>query len=169
MKDEHQAQGNFRRAEFKFSFALGCASMERFYFAAFGNPRMSVSPTTRATTNNMVPPETAVESNGSGPAFELGSRAAKPVLVILRITDIIEQESLHVSVWGSPDGQTWDAKALFWYPQQFYRGVTPASLDLRQRPEIKFLQARWEVNRWGRGYPRPYFKFAVEIQELSGA
>jgi hypothetical protein len=23
------------------------------------------------------------------------------------------------------------------------------------------------VNRWGRGYPRPYFKIAVEVQELA--
>jgi hypothetical protein len=97
----------------------------------------------------------------------LGPQAGKALLLILRITEIIEQESLHVSVWGSPDGKDWGTQALFWYPQKFYRGAAPAALDLRQRPEIKFLQARWEVNRWGRGYPRPYFKFAVEIQELT--
>jgi hypothetical protein len=96
----------------------------------------------------------------------LGGLAARRLLVVLRLADIIEQEDLHVSVWGSPDGANWGEKALFWYPQKFYRGVTPASLDLRQRPEIKFLRARWEVNRWGRGYPLPYFKFSVEIQEL---
>ena len=38
--------------------------------------------------------------------------------------------------------------------------------DLSQRQEVKFLQGRWEANRWGRGYPRPYFKFSLEIQEL---
>lgn len=92
--------------------------------------------------------------------------AGKPLLLILRVSEVIEQESLHISVWGSPDGSDWGAKALFWFPERFYRGVTPAALDLRQRPELKSLQARWEVNRWGRGYPRPYFKFGVEIQEL---
>jgi len=39
---------------------------------------------------------------------------------------------------------------------------------LGQRPDIKFLQARWEVNRWGRGIPRAHFRFAVEVQEAAG-
>ena len=123
---------------------------------------------TQAPVNYLLPPETAVETDGEGPAFELGGLAGKALLVALRVTSIIEQESLHVSVWGSVDGEDWGTQAFFWYPQQFYCGAAPAALDLRQRPEIKFLQARWKVNRWGRGYPRPHFKFAVELQELTG-
>ncbi len=115
---------------------------------------------------SLVEPGTAAETPGEGPAFELGSLAGKFLLIVLRITDIIEQESLHVSIWGSRDGKDWDRKALFWFPERFYGGATPAALDLSRRPEVKFLQARWEVNRWGRGYPRPYFKFGVEIREL---
>jgi hypothetical protein len=122
---------------------------------------------TQPVVNYLVAAETVVETNGASPAYELGVLAGKPLVIVLHITDIIEQESLHVSIWGSADGQDWGPQALFWYPQKFYRGMTPAALDLRQRPEIKFLQARWEVNRWGRGYPRPCFKFAVEIQELT--
>lgn len=122
---------------------------------------------TQVPVNYLIPLETVVETGGKGPALELGPLAGKPLLLALRIADIIEQESLHVSVWGSADGENWGTQALFWYPQKFYRGAVPAALDLRQRPEIKFLQARWEVNRWGRGYPRPHFKFAVEIQELT--
>jgi hypothetical protein len=115
----------------------------------------------------LVPPDTVIEANGVGPALELGALAGKPLLMVLRIAEIVEQESLHVSLWGSADGKEWGEKALFWYPQKFYRGVTPAAVDLRQRPELRFLQARWGVNRWGRGYPRPYFKIAVEVQELA--
>jgi len=126
-----------------------------------------MSRTISVTSAYLVAPETVVESNGMGSAYPLGPLAGKPVLIILRITEVVEQESLHVSIWGSADSNDWGAEALFWFPQKFYRGVTPAALDLRQRPEIKFLQARWEVNRWGRGSPRPYFRFAVEIQELS--
>jgi hypothetical protein len=128
---------------------------------------MNSGAATQAQLYYLLPPETVAETNGSGPAVELGPLAGKALLVALRIADIIEQESLHVSVWGSADGKDWGTQALFWYPQKFYRGAAPAALDLRQRPEIKFLQTRWEVNRWGRGYPRPYFKFAVEIQELA--
>jgi hypothetical protein len=115
----------------------------------------------------LVPPETQVETNGAGPAYELGALEGKPVMIVLRITEIIEQESLHLSIWGSPDGKDWGRQALFWYPQKFYQGVAPAALDLQQLPGIKFLQARWEVNRWGRGDPRPLFKFGIEIQELA--
>ncbi len=127
---------------------------------------MMTGETTKRDVSHLVPPDTVVETAGASPAFELGSRAGKPLLIVLRIAEMIEQESLHVSIWGSADGNDWGEKALFWFPQEFYRGAKPAALDLRQRPEIKFLQSRWEVNRWGRGYPRPFFRFAVEIEEL---
>jgi len=116
----------------------------------------------------LVSPGTVIEANGQSAALELGTWAGRPVLIVLRIDEVIEQESLHVSIWGSADGQAWGEKALFWFPEKFYRGATPAAIDLSQRPEIKFLQARWETNRWGRGYPRPYFKVAIEAQSLEG-
>lgn len=131
--------------------------------------RMSATPATRNAVRYLVPPETVADSNGEGERLELGPLVSKPLLIVLRVADIIEQESLHVSVWGSQDGQDWGKKPLFWFPQQFYRGATPAALDLSLKPEVKFLRARWEVNRWGRGYPRPYFKFSVEVEEISSA
>ncbi|MBZ5561252.1 MAG: hypothetical protein LAP13_02410 [Acidobacteriia bacterium] len=127
---------------------------------------MNTDSATPSAVQYLVAPGTAVETNGAGAAFALGALKARPLLLVLRIEDIIEQESLHVSIWGSADGKDWGTQALFWYPQKFYRGAAPAALDLRQRPEIQHLQARWELNRWGRGYPRPRFRFAVEIQEL---
>jgi hypothetical protein len=127
---------------------------------------VSASATVQPAVSYLVAPETVIEANGVGPALELGALAGKPILAVLHITEIVEQESLHVSLWGSADGKEWGEKALFRYPQKFYCGVTPAAVDLGQRPELRFLQARWEVNRWGRGYPRPYFKLAVEVQEL---
>jgi len=127
---------------------------------------MSTSATTPAATKYVIPPSTVAETAGVGAAFELGSLAGRPVLIILQIVDIIEQESLQVSVWGSADTQDWGAQPLFSFPQKFYREVTPAALNLQVRPEVKLLQVRWELNRWGRGYPRPHFTFAVEIQEL---
>lgn len=130
---------------------------------------MSSTATASQKGEYLIPPDSALEESGEGQAFDLGGHAGKPALVVLRVTDIIEQESLLVSVWGSADGKDWGAKALFQYPERFYRGVTPASLDLSQRPEVKFLQARWAVNRWGRGYPRPYFKISLEFQALTNS
>ncbi|MHB8656128.1 MAG: hypothetical protein ACYDA9_19905 [Terriglobia bacterium] len=130
---------------------------------------MNSSATVKQDVDYLVAPDTVVDENGESQIFDLGLRAGKPVLVVVRVTEIIEQESLLISIWGSADGKEWGTKSLFQFPERFYRGLTPASLDLSQRPEIKFLQARWAVNRWGRGYPRPYFKISVEIQETSGS
>jgi hypothetical protein len=126
---------------------------------------MSNSATTNPTLHFLTPSGTTTESPGQSSPLELGSLAGKMLLLVLRIEETLEQESLHVSIWGSSDGENWGATALFWFPQRFNTGVTPAALDLGLRPELKFLQTRWEVNRWGRGVPRPYFKFGVEIQE----
>ena len=126
---------------------------------------MGNSVTANSATRFLVPAETTVEANGQSFPLGLGSLAGKTLVLVLRIEEAVEQESLHVAIWGSADGENWDAQALFWFPQRFYSGVTPAALDLRQRPDLKFLQARWEVNRWGRGIPRPHFRFAIEVQE----
>jgi hypothetical protein len=127
---------------------------------------MSANISTQTKVDHLVPPETLVETNGEGLAYKLGALEGKPVLIVLGITEVIEQESLHVSIWGSADGKDWGQQALFWFPQKFYAVSAPAALDLRQLPGVKFLQARWEVNRWGRGDPRPLFRFGIEIQEL---
>jgi hypothetical protein len=119
-----------------------------------------------STQYYLVGASTAIEAAGEGPAMELGALAGRPLLLVLRIEAAIEQESLLVSVWASSDGKNWGAKPLFSFPEKFYAGVTPAALDLRQRDQIRFLQARWNANRWGRGYPVPFFKFSLEVEEL---
>ena len=128
---------------------------------------MTVSSATESAVRYLVPPDAAIETPGEGAAFELGALAGKQVVIVLRISEVIEQESLDISLWGSADAQDWGSKPLFSFAQKFYTGATPAAVDLRQRPEIKFLKVRWDANRWGRGYPRPYFRFGVEIQELA--
>jgi hypothetical protein len=126
---------------------------------------MSPSGRTESAVSYLLP-KTVTETSGESDPYQLGELAGKPLLVVLRVTDIIEQESLHASVWGSIDGKEWGSKALFWFPQRFYRGATPAAIDLSQHPEVKFFKARWELNRWGRGYPVPRFEFSLEIQRL---
>jgi hypothetical protein len=107
--------------------------------------------------------QTAIDSRGEGPALDLGGKAGQQLVVVLRVAEAIEQESLHVSIWGSSDGKDWGQKPLFLFPQVFYAGSTAAALDLAQRPDVRFLQARWQVNRWGRGYPRPHFVIGIEV------
>ncbi|HVH70173.1 MAG TPA: hypothetical protein VNB49_03565, partial [Candidatus Dormibacteraeota bacterium] len=68
--------------------------------------------------------------------------------------------------YGSADGTTWTAKPLLKLPQQFYRGHTKMVLDLSLRPEVKFIRANWELNRWGRGAPQPMFVASLELLEV---
>ncbi|HZQ91306.1 MAG TPA: hypothetical protein VFA60_05900 [Terriglobales bacterium] len=114
----------------------------------------------------LVPEKTVVSAKGDGPAVEIGAPANRVFLLTLHITRIIEQESLDVSVWGSADGKAWGDKPLLAFPQKFYAGQHPLLLDLTKNPNVKFLRAHWEVNRWGRGAETPMFEFGLQAREV---
>jgi len=114
----------------------------------------------------LVPEKTTVTAKGDGPTVELKPSEGRVFLLTLAITDIIEQESLDVSIFGSADGGAWDAKPIVAFPQKFYREETPLLLDLTARPEVKFVRAHWEVARWGRGTETPMFEFHVTAREV---
>lgn len=107
-----------------------------------------------------------METNGDGTSFDISSSATRTFLCFLTVADQLEQESLDVSIYGSTDGTTWTPKPLMKLPQQFYRGHTKMVLDLSLRPDIKFIRARWELNRWGRGAPLPMFVAGFELTEV---
>jgi hypothetical protein len=115
----------------------------------------------------LVPEKTVVTAKGDGPSVDVSSLQQRTLLLLLTITNVIEQESLDVSVWGSADDKTWSAKPLATYPQKFYRGEHPLLLDLSDQPEIKYLRAHWEVNRWGRGSETPMFEFSLKATEVA--
>ena len=104
---------------------------------------------------------TIVEANGEGEVFEVPAEGGRVFVAQMDITETVEQESLDLSIWGSSDGANWGAMPLVKFPQRFYRGSTRMALDLTHRPEVRFLRARWELNRWGRGRPLPRFRFQV--------
>jgi len=103
---------------------------------------------------------------GDGPAIDLGEATNRVFLVTLEITKIIEQESLEISVYGSPDGATWGAKSLAAFPQKFYCEESPLLLDLTEHADVKFIRLHWEVARWGRGTETPMFEFDVRMKEV---
>jgi hypothetical protein len=114
----------------------------------------------------LVPEKTLVSAKGDGPALDVSRAEGRIFLVTLAITSIIEQESLDVSIFGSADGATWDAKPVAAFPQKFYCEETPLLLSLATRPEVKFVRAHWEVARWGRGSETPMFEFHVTLREV---
>ncbi len=114
----------------------------------------------------LVPEKTVVSAKGDGPALDVSSAANRVFLLTLDITNMVEQQSLDVSIYGSADGSAWSAKPPLLFPQKFYRGQHPLLLDLTAHPETKFVRAHWEVNRWGRGTETPMFEFQLTIKEV---
>jgi hypothetical protein len=114
----------------------------------------------------LVPQKTVVNAKGDGPALDVSSAASRVFLLTIDITDILEQQSLDVSIYGSGDGVAWSAKPLIAFPQKFYRGQHPLLLDLTANKEAKFIRAHWEVGRWGRGTTTPMFEFHLTIREV---
>jgi hypothetical protein len=114
----------------------------------------------------LVPENTVVAAKGDGAPVDVSGAGNRVFLLSLNITEIIEQESIDVSVFGSADGAAWGPKPLTYFPQKFYRAEHPMLLDLTGQPTVKFLRAHWEVARWGRGTETPMFKFGVSIREV---
>jgi hypothetical protein len=115
---------------------------------------------------SLIPEKTVVRDKGDGSAVDVSSAADKVLLLTLSITGVIEQQSLDVAVWGSPDGAAWGEKPLLSFPQKFYRGQHPLLLDLSKHPDIKFLRAHWEVGRWGRHAEGPRFELQLSVREV---
>ncbi len=110
-------------------------------------------------------PEAVIREDGEGPAVSLAASQGKQLLLTLGITRIIEQESLDVSIWGSPDQENWGDKPLLAFPQKFYCGTYQLLLDLSDCPDVLFLKAKYKVARWGRGDPKPLFGAYLFLQE----
>ena len=114
----------------------------------------------------LVPEKTIASAKGDGPTLDVSAATNRVFLLTLNITNIVEQEALDVSVYGSGDGTAWSAKPLASFPQKFYRGRHPLLLDLTGHADVKFVRAHWEVGRWGRGTEIPMFEFNVSAKEV---
>jgi len=110
--------------------------------------------------------ETTVRDAGTGPVIDLGNQPGGTLILTLGITRIIEQESIDVSVWGSADGSDWGVKPLVSFPQKFYCGTYQLLLDTSERPDVQFLRVKWQVNRWGKGDPKPLFTLYVFANQM---
>lgn len=111
-------------------------------------------------------PDQTVTAEGAGPVFPLDNADAE-IQLTLGITEVLEHQNLDLEVWGSEDGSHWGAEPLLCFPQKSTRGVWAMLLDLDRAPNIRFLQARWRVNRWG-GLEAS-FQFYVFAEGLKGA
>ena len=115
---------------------------------------------------DLIPQDTLVKENGTSAAVDIRASQTRTFFCIMNITDQIEQESVDVAIWGSADGENWGTHPILKLPQQFYRGETRAVLDLTLVPEINFIRAGWELNRWGRVAPLPMFVLGLRLTEV---
>jgi hypothetical protein len=115
---------------------------------------------------DLVAAKTVVTAKGDGVAVDVSAATSRVFLLTLEITNIIEQESLDVSVFGSADGAAWGPKAIAAFPQKFYREQAVLLLDLTSHPDVKFVRAHWDVARWGRGTETAMFEFGVTLREV---
>jgi hypothetical protein len=115
---------------------------------------------------DLIPNDTLVRENGVSAAVDIRASQTRTFFCVMNITDQIEQESLDVSIWASADGENWGTHPVLKLPQQFYRGETRAVLDMTQIPEINFVRAAWELNRWGRVAPLPMFVLGLHVKEI---
>jgi hypothetical protein len=116
---------------------------------------------------DLVAAKTVVTAKGDGAVIDVSAATSRIFLLALDITNIIEQESLEVSIYGSGDGAAWSPKAMVAFPQKFYREQQSVLLlDLTAHPDVKFVRAHWDVARWGRGTETVMFEFGVTMREV---
>ena len=115
---------------------------------------------------DLIPFGTRVEENDAGEKIDVSASSTRTFFCVMIISDQIEQESIDVSIWGSADGENWGAHPILKLPQCFYRGETRAVLELVLVPEVKFIRARWDLNRWGRVAPLPMFRVGLHLEEV---
>src|ERR1700692_1543175 len=115
---------------------------------------------------DIIPDETLVNESGFGAAVDIRASETRTFFCVMNITDQIEQESVDVSIWGSPDGENWGTHPVLKLPQQFYRGETRAVLELMLVPELNFIRAGWDLNRWGGVAPLPMFVLGLHLTEI---
>jgi hypothetical protein len=115
---------------------------------------------------DLIPPGTRLHENGHGAAVDVRASATRTFFCTMLIRDQIEQESVDISIWGSADGENWGTQPLLRLPQQFYKGETRAVLELTHVPEVNFIRAGWELNRWGRVAPLPMFVLGLHLAEV---
>jgi hypothetical protein len=115
----------------------------------------------------LLPEKTVVTAKGDSEALDVSGASNSIFLLTLSIHEVVEQESIEITLFTSADGTSWEAKPVATLTQKFYVGEYPLLVDLRSAPNAKFVRAHWDVNRWGRGPTMPKFVCGVRIREVS--
>ena len=102
--------------------------------------------------------------DGTGAAVSLGKMSGKPLLLTLDVTQILEQGSIDISIWGSSGSVEW--RQIATYPRKFYCGSYLLLVDLSREPHVRHLRAQWRMGRWGESEMKPVTGFCISAEEL---
>jgi hypothetical protein len=109
-------------------------------------------------------PESVVREDGQGAEVALEATRGKRLLLTLRVTRILERETLEVTIHGSRDHVAWQPLAAF--PKKSYCGTYSLPVDLTNDPDVRHLRVHWKMSRWNQQNPKPVFGFHVSAEEL---
>jgi hypothetical protein len=109
-------------------------------------------------------PECIATAAGIGPLIDVGADRGKLLVLTLAVTCIVEQESLVVTIWGSPDKIIWGTQPLVSFTQKHYCGMYSILLNLAKYPGVRYVHAEWKMSRWGRELGSPMFAFYVSAE-----
>lgn len=104
--------------------------------------------------------------DGLGSVIELGDLGGKLLVVTLGINDVVEQEGLEISIWGSAGSSDWGTRPLLTFPQKSYCGVYATILNLTRKPAIRFLRVQWTMSRRAELDSDLLFGFYVSLEEV---
>jgi|CZKS01.1.fsa_nt_gi hypothetical protein len=111
-------------------------------------------------------PQCVEKNDGIGPLIDLGTLGGKLLVVTLGINDVVEQEALAISIWGSSSGTDWGPKPLLTFPQKSYCGAYATILNLTKNPAVRFLRVQWTMSRWTQRNSDLMFGFYVSLEEV---
>ena len=113
--------------------------------------------------------ETEVSESGAGTAFDLGALRPDEMKITLGITATEREHSLELSILGSEDGTHWFYPPLGSFAQKFYCGTYNLLLDLRSRPDVRYVLPRWKLSRCGCSFTEPLFGLYVLAEPAEAA
>ena len=122
-------------------------------------PQLSASP-------KYLVPRCVEKNDGIGPVIELDDLRAKLLVVTLGIDDVVEQEDLVISIWGSASGTDWGPRPILLFPQKSYCGTYATILNLTKNPTVRFLRVKWTMSRWTQRNSDLMFGFCVSLEEM---
>ena len=114
----------------------------------------------------LIEPSTVLATKGQSVLVDISSVTSRVFLLTLTIREVVEQEYIELSVYGSADGAQFGTTPIATLPQRFYPGEYPTLLDFSSRPDVNFVRINWDCARWGRGALNPRFVCGLTLREV---